>query len=125
VREADSAFALAADLQGTGVAFSTFVAPQGVVFAGTEVVSGTEAVRALYDEQQRRGATLNWRPVLADAAESGDLGMTVGEYVFVGKGPTGAVVQRFGKYLTIWKRQPNGSWRFVVDGGNLSPTPAR
>ena len=36
-----------------------------------------------------------------------------------------AVVQRFGKYLTIWKRQPNGSWRFVVDGGNLSPTPAR
>src|SRR2546423_1073825 len=33
VREADSAFAIAADLQGTGVAFSSFVAPQGVVFS--------------------------------------------------------------------------------------------
>ena len=125
VREADSAFALAADLQGTGIAFSSYVAPQGVVFWGSEVVTGTEAVRAVYDAQQRAGGTLNWRPVYADAAESGDIGMTVGESVFTGRGPTGAAVQRFGKYLTIWKRQPDGNWRFVVDGGNQSPTPAR
>ena len=125
VREADSAFALAADLQGTGMAFATFVAPQGVVFSGSEIVIGTDAVRALYDEQQRAGGTLNWRPVYADAVESGDLGWTVGEYVFTGRGANGSVVQRFGKYLTIWKKQPNGDWRFVVDGGNQSPTPNR
>src|SRR5947207_4474143 len=46
VRAADSAFALAADLQGTGVAFASFIAPQGVVFSGSEIVIGTEAVRA-------------------------------------------------------------------------------
>ena len=126
VREADSAFALAADLQGTGIAFSAFVAPQGVLFSGSEVVTGPEAVRALLEAQQRRGSTLNWRPVYADAADSGDLGMTVGESVIMGRTEaTGSVFQRFGKYLTIWQRQPNGSWRFVVDGGNLSPTPAR
>ena len=125
VRAADSAFALAADLQGTGIAFASFVAPQGVVFSGSEIVIGTDAVRALYDEQQRAGGTLNWRPVYADAAESGDLGMTVGESVFTGRGANGTVVQRFGKYLTIWKKQPGGAWRFVVDGGNASPTPNR
>jgi ketosteroid isomerase-like protein len=125
VRQADSAFALAADLQGTGFAFGQFVAPQGVVFSGSEIVIGTDAVRALFDEQQRAGGTLNWRPVYADAAESGDLGFTVGEYVFTGRGATGTVVQRFGKYLTIWKKQPDGEWRFVVDGGNTSPTPNR
>jgi len=125
VREADSAFALAADLQGTGIAFATYVAPQGVVFSGSEIVIGTDAVRALYDEQQRAGGTLNWRPVYADAVESGDLGWTVGEYVFTGRGMNGSVVQRFGKYLTIWKKQPGGDWRFVVDGGNQSPTPNR
>lgn len=125
VREADSAFALAADLQGTGEAFADYVAPQGGVFAGSELVVGMEAVRALYDEQQRAGGTLNWRPVFADAASSGDLGMTVGEYVFTGRGANGSVVQRFGKYLTIWKREPNGDWRFVIDGGNQSPTPNR
>ena len=125
VRQADSAFALAADLQGTGFAFAQFVAPQGVVFSGSEIVIGTDAVRALFDEQQRAGGTLNWRPVYADAAESGDLGFTIGEYVFTGRGTTGTVVQRFGKYLTIWKKQPDGEWRFVVDGGNTSPTPNR
>jgi ketosteroid isomerase-like protein len=125
VRAADRAFALAADLQGTGLAFASFVAPQGVVFAGSEIVIGTDAVRALYDEQQRAGGTLNWRPVYADAAESGDLGMTIGESVFTGRGTSGSVVQRFGKYLTIWKKQPGGEWRFVVDGGNASPTPNR
>ena len=125
VRQADSAFALAADLQGTGVAFAQYVAPQGVVFSGSEIVIGTDAVRALFDEQQRAGGTLNWRPVYANAAESGDLGFTVGEYVFTGRGTTGTVVQRFGKYLTIWKKQAGGDWLFVVDGGNTSPTPNR
>jgi len=125
VRAADSAFALAADLQGTGVAFSDYVAPQGVVFSGSEIVIGMDAVRALYDEQQRAGGTLNWRPVYADAVDSGDLGFTVGEYVFTGRGSNGSVVQRFGKYLTIWKKLADGDWRFVVDGGNASPTPNR
>ena len=125
VRQADSAFALAADLQGTGVAFALYVAPQGVVFSGSEIVIGTDAVRALFDEQQRAGGTLNWRPVYADAAESGDVGFSVGEYVFTGRGANGAVVQRFGKYLTIWKKLAGGDWRFVVDGGNPSPTPTR
>lgn len=125
VRQADSAFALAADLQGTGIAFAQYVAPQGVVFSGSEIVIGTDAVRALFDEQQRAGGTLNWRPVYANAAESGDLGFTVGEYVFTGRGTTGTVVQRFGKYLTIWKKQEGGDWLFVVDGGNTSPTPNR
>lgn len=125
VRDADSAFALAADLQGTGEAFAAFVAPQGGIFAGSELITGMAAVRAYYDEQQRAGGTLNWRPVFADATTSGDLGLTVGEYVFTGRGRSGTVVQRFGKYLTIWQRQPNGDWKFVIDGGNQSPTPNR
>jgi ketosteroid isomerase-like protein len=125
VRQADSAFALLADLQGTGIAFASYVAPQGVVFSGPEIVIGTDAVRALFDEQQRAGGTLNWRPVYADAVNSGDLGFSIGEYVFTGRGANGTVVQRFGKYLTIWKKLPGGEWRFVVDGGNTSPTPNR
>jgi len=125
VRSADSAFALAADLQGTGVAFASYIAPEGVVFSNSEIVIGADAVRALFDEQQRAGGTLNWRPIYADAAESGDLGFTIGESVFTGRGINGTVVQRFGKYLTIWRKQPDGDWRFVVDGGNASPTPNR
>jgi ketosteroid isomerase-like protein len=30
-------------------------------------------------------------------------------------------MQRFSKYLTIWKKQRDGTWRYVVDGGSARP----
>ena len=32
-------------------------------------------------------------------------------------------VVRHGKYVTIWKKQADGSWKFVVDIGNPSSPP--
>jgi ketosteroid isomerase-like protein len=29
----------------------------------------------------------------------------------------------YSKYLTVWKRQPDGAWKFVADGGNERPGP--
>ena len=68
----------------------------------------------------QRGETLVWAPLLGRAAASGDLGYTVGtaELRVAGKPETS-----FLKYLTIWVRQPDGSWRFVLDGGNARPGP--
>jgi ketosteroid isomerase-like protein len=117
---ADSAFAAAGERDGLTTAFSTYVAPGGVLFANGELVVGPDQVREFY-RAQPEGSTLNWQPVFADGAESGELAVTVGESVFTGRGSTGAVVQRFGKYITVWRRQPDGSWKFLADGGNASP----
>jgi ketosteroid isomerase-like protein len=123
-RRADSAFAAAGERDGLTAAFSGYVAPTGVLFAGGELVVGPDQVREFY-RAQAPGSTLNWQPVFADGSESGELAVTVGESIFTGRGPTGAVVQRFGKYLTVWKRQPDGSWKFLVDGGSASPARAQ
>ncbi len=53
--------------------------------------------------------SLVWWPNWAGIAKSGDLGFTTGG-VEVG----GA---RTGHYFTIWKLQPDGSWKWVYDGG--------
>jgi ketosteroid isomerase-like protein len=98
------------------------VAPLGVVFAGPELVVGPSAVRAYYASQDA-AAGLAWHPVFARLAGSGDLGFTIGQYIFTGRGASGAAVQSFGKYMTVWQRQPDGSWKFVVDGGNANPAP--
>ncbi|MGH2669664.1 MAG: hypothetical protein ACRDH5_11225, partial [bacterium] len=61
-------------------------------------------------------AVLDWKPLAAEIAGSGDLGCTVGE----------ASVQpgrSYSKYLTIWRRHRDGSWKFVMDGGNARPAP--
>lgn len=120
VRAADSSFSDLADRMGTGYAFSHNVAPEGVMFGPSALIVGPRAVDE-YFKAQPPGVSLTWRPVFASVAASGDLGFTIGESIRTGRGPSGAAVQRFGKYITVWQRQRDGSWKFVVDGGNATP----
>lgn len=120
VRAADSLFSDLADRIGTGFAFANTVAPDGVLFGPTQLVVGPRAVDEFF-RAQPPGTSLTWRPVYASVAASGDLGFTIGESIRTGRGPSGAAVQRFGKYLTVWQKQRDGSWKFVVDGGNATP----
>jgi hypothetical protein len=123
LRTVDSLFSDLADRMGAAYAFSNTVAPYGAVFGGTRLVVGPEAVNEFF-LSQNGGSALTWRPVYGSVAGSDDLGFTTGEYVATGRGPSGAAVQRFGKYLTVWQRQRDGSWKFVVDGGNATPARA-
>jgi len=120
VRAADSLFSDLADRLGTGFAFANTVAPEGVLFAPTHLVIGPKAVDEFF-RAQPPGSSLTWRPVYASVAGSRDLGFTIGESIRTLRGPSGAAVQRFGKYLTVWQKQSDGSWKFVVDGGNVTP----
>jgi len=118
--QVDNDFSDEASRTGLAAAFSSYVAPNGILFAGTELVTGPDEVRELYARGNNR-TSLVWRPVHSGIASSGDLGFTVGEYVATGTNANGAVSQRFGKYLTVWRKQRDGRWRFVADGGSPSP----
>jgi ketosteroid isomerase-like protein len=37
--------------------------------------------------------------------------------------PDGTVRRATGKYLNVWKKQPDGSWKVLVDIGNEDPVP--
>lgn len=123
LRSADSSFSDLSYRMGTGYAFSNTVAEDGVIFGSPELRVGPREVRDAF-ERQTESSSLTWNPVYVGIAGSRDLGYTIGEYVSTGRGATGAaVVQRFGKYLTVWRRQKDGTWKFVADGGNPSPAP--
>ena len=123
VRAADSLFSDLSDRMGMGFAFSNTIAPLGVLFAAPRIVVGPDATRELY-ASRGAGTSITWHPVFAWVAGSEDLGFTVGDYIATLRGPSGAAVQRFGKYLTVWQRQRDGTWKFVVDGGNPTPKAA-
>jgi ketosteroid isomerase-like protein len=113
IMQADRDFAALAAARDPGVAFATWAAPDGALLGG---VYGPEAIGAAFSG----GGTLEWGPVAGGMADSGDLGYTVG--TAVQRGANGRV--GYSKYLTIWRRQPNGEWRWVVDGGNPRPADA-
>jgi ketosteroid isomerase-like protein len=61
---------------------------------------------------------LRWVPVSAEA--SGNLGYTFGKWELR---ITGKDTMQYGTYVTIWKKFPDGKWRFILDGGNDTPKP--
>ena len=62
--------------------------------------------------------TLTWKPIKAEASKTGDIGYTFGYATFVRKDTI-----TYSNYCTIWKKQKNGDWKFVYDGGNNIPKP--
>jgi hypothetical protein len=113
---ADLAFARLAGDSGAGVAFARWAAPEAVMVDGSGLlVRGPDAVGALVAGP----AAWRWHPVAGGAAVSGELGWTVGEAV-IAPPDAGPI---YSKYLTVWRRLPDGTIRFLTDGGNERPAP--
>lgn len=65
--------------------------------------------------------TLEWYPVKVEVSKSADLGYTFGNWIFTNvKGE-----KEYGNYMTVWKKQKDGSWKYVIDGGNSTPEPLK
>ena len=67
------------------------------------------------------GPTLSWTPTHGEVVGAGDLGYTTGTATFRAKGPNGAPVERHSEYLTVWRKQTNGSWKVIFDTGSTLP----
>jgi uncharacterized protein (TIGR02246 family) len=60
--------------------------------------------------------TISWKTTHAEVR--GDLGYTTGTYEDALKGPDGKTVNGRGKYLCVWKKQRDGSWKAIHDMWN-------
>ena len=67
------------------------------------------------------GPTLSWTPTKGEVVGAGDLGYTTGRSLLRGKTPDGKMVERRGEYLTVWRKQKDGSWKVIFDTGSTLP----
>jgi ketosteroid isomerase-like protein len=106
---------------GGGKAFASWFAEDGVTLAnGRPPVMGRGAIaaQAQWDPKQYQ---LTW---LADGAQMGpsnDMGYTWGHYEGVSKDQHGQSVKTSGRYITIWKKQTDGTWKVVLDASAEEP----
>ena len=104
IDDAEHAFAQAVAQSGIVQGFRQFASPDAVMF----LPDPTPAQPALADA--RWPGELLWRAQYVGVAPSGDLGFSAGPSLLRGAGrPSG------GFYLTVWRRQADGSWKFVLD----------
>jgi ketosteroid isomerase-like protein len=116
----DRAFSTESQAQGRIAAFAHYAAPGALMFRpGGPPIEGVDAIRS---SMARQGpGNLTWAPHAASVASSGDLGYTWGDYTF-SPGDTHKVYT--GTYVSIWRRQGDGHWKWVVDIGNPGPEAA-
>lgn len=62
--------------------------------------------------------SISWKTLHAEVARSGELGYTTGTYEDSFKGPDGKKVEEKGKYVCVWKKQKDGSWKAIHDTWN-------
>lgn len=106
---AERAFAADGYARGVKLSFLAFSAPDAVIL-NPEPVNARESLAASPDQDAGAPrAHLVWWPLYAGIANSGDLGFTTGPYAID--------EARRGFYFTIWKRQPDGDWKWVLDAG--------
>lgn len=118
---ADRAFAKFAGDSGAPAAFYEFAAPTAVTFGGAGAPNiGRGAIRDRM-AANTTPTTWAWAPVLSDASLDGSLGITIGEAKIVATPGPQDVSTSLSKYLTVWRRMPDGSIKFLLDGGNSRP----
>ncbi len=113
--EADREFSRLSVENGAAAAFVAFAAEDAVIYRDQRhPVEGRQAIHELL---RRSEGTLRWDPYFVDLAGSGDLGYTRGTYVYAFTDSTGAENRLYGYYVSIWKKQRGGDWKYVFDSG--------
>jgi ketosteroid isomerase-like protein len=88
-----------------------------LLLADTPLLTGKDAIRgALKPIMSDPNFAVTFGPTKVDVAKSGDLGYTQGTYSLTTSNPkTKAPATEKGKYLTVYRKQTDGTWKSVED----------
>lgn len=98
-----------------------------VMPSNSPVLQGKAAARAMWHAMfSMPGFGGGWKATKVDVARSGDVGYVTGTYEINETDASGKQKTDKGKYLAVWKKQTDGSWKCVADMFNtdLPATPA-
>ncbi|NIV14843.1 MAG: DUF4440 domain-containing protein [Aliifodinibius sp.] len=120
--QTDFEFAKTSEEKGAVEAFYAYLDSAAIMFPiNAHPVFGKEAIHKRMSNAPN--LSLTWEPKQVEVSKSADLGYTWGTYQYETRASDGASVVGYGKYVNVWKKQQDGSWKVVIDIGNQSPPP--
>lgn len=129
IRDADAATLKAAQSNDVDAVVANYADDASWLPPNAPAVNGKAAIRAGWAKLiGSPGFTIDWQINKIEVARSGDLAYTVYVYQLSLEGPNRRPINDQGKDLAVWKKQPNGAWKIVVDTYNsdvpsISPKP--
>jgi ketosteroid isomerase-like protein len=97
--------------------YATILEDAVLMAPNAPIAEGPESFSTLFELP---AMALKWQPVSANVSDSGDLGYTFGKYELSFDGPDGVRIVDKGKYMTVWKKDTDGSWKIAADMFNTS-----
>lgn len=117
MREAERNFARASVMHGRNASFVENFADESIIFTDTWLTNGKQ----FWKDVKVRPLVLKWEPEFMDIAESRDFGISTGPWEVQEYRPYTAPLAT-GYFLSVWKKQTDGTWQVILDAGSTTPT---
>lgn len=111
--ETDKAFSDYCLQNGMNKAFYKYASEKAVMLKDNRFpLIGKENIKKQFSGDDTQ-VTFSWRPLNADVSKSGELGYSYGTYTYQ---TLDSLYE--GTYVSVWKKDKNGDWKYVLDSGN-------
>jgi ketosteroid isomerase-like protein len=101
--------------EGISAGFNKYAAEDAVANRNGNLIRGREKIHEFYETTRSKKDKLEWTAEFADVATSGDMAYTYGNYVYTAYDSIGKAREFKGVFHTVWKKQKDGTWKFVYD----------
>lgn len=113
--ETEKSFAKMASEVGIEKAFLKYADEQAVLNRNNSIIKGHDAIKNHFHKIDNPNVKLQWSPDFVGVSSSCDLGYTFGKYTYSSSDSLGNVTESKGIFHTIWKKQKDGTWKYVWD----------
>jgi len=102
-----------------------YFAPNGSMLSDTsKPTTGLVEIRAQMEPIFKDSTlTLRWHPTKGEMMIPGVIGYTVGRWERMWRNKEGKWMKSTGTYSTTWKKQPDSSWKIILDSGVSDGSP--
>lgn len=92
------------------------------LYSGRPVLNGKTEIRNMVEESGKMpGFQITWEPLSVSVSETGDMGYMIEQNKITMNDSLGKPLVKYGKVVTIWKKDAKGDWKNVVEIGVDDP----
>lgn len=102
--------------EGISVAFYTFADDNAVIKRENDtLIRGKENIKKYYSNSKFKKVSVTWKPDFIEVSKDGEMAFTYGKYIWTVTDSLGNNKDFKGVFHTVWKKQKDGSWKYVWD----------
>jgi ketosteroid isomerase-like protein len=115
IRNLDAQWAKSAAAKDVDAAVGYYSDDASLLAPNEPIASDKTSIRAAWSAMLSPDTTLSWSASKVEVAQSSDLAYIMGTYQLTTTDPKAKPLADRGKFVEVWKKQADGSWKTVAD----------